>query len=334
MQMKTLPAAILVLGLLVPGGASAYTPRHGMPCRHGYSKVFKVVKRHGQRRRVRTCVKHKARFPTTATKLHAHLDPTYTRDPLDPFTVTYAYRASATQEVAATASASPATASGTEEPAPLPWGVLALYSDGRLECAINVGGSTTGSDCPVSYQVLGSHTVTTIYSSGEESATETETEVIAPLPTVTTLSLRYSDREGGPVITTEDRQCTYGWGPEHDEEVCDFTYEWMLGAVAIEGSSSPAGAVKLRCTADTSWCPTSVSGKTLNGALSAPVALRVKATQRGKVVTANPPCEWLKERASDWSYPLELGLEATPLASGYTPSVAADSAQIAPTLPC
>jgi hypothetical protein len=43
----------------------------------------------------------------------------------------------------------------------------------------------------VSYQALGEHRVTTIYSSGEQSATETEVENIEPLGTTTTLSVNY-----------------------------------------------------------------------------------------------------------------------------------------------
>jgi hypothetical protein len=114
------------------------------------------------------------------------LDPTYTRDPLDPFKVTYEYSASATQ------SRQTALIATVEEPAPLPAGVLALYSDGKLECAENVGGAATGGECPVSYSKLGEHKVTTIYASGEESATETEVEDIEPISSSTTLSIAYT----------------------------------------------------------------------------------------------------------------------------------------------
>jgi|GEM_PF-5517338 len=217
MRLKTLLAALLALALLIPAGARAYTPRHGKPCHHGYSKRFKLVKSGKRRHRVRICVKRKqaaslAPNPSSAakTKLHAHLDPTYTRDPLDPFKITYSFSASATQEAFGGAAALGATVPAVEEPAPLPSGVLALYSDGNLECAVNVGGSSTGSECPVQYPALGSHTVTTIYSSGEESATETETEVIEPLATSTTLSVSYKEREN-PVLRREFMGHWFAW---------------------------------------------------------------------------------------------------------------------------
>lgn len=243
MHLKTLLTALLALALLVPASANAYTPRHGKPCRKGYSKRFKAVRHHGHKHQVRICVKRKAKVaapasPPKATKLHAHLDPSYTRDPLDPFKVTYAYSASATQEVVSGASASMATISSAEEPAPLPSGVLALYSDGKLECAINVGGSVTGNECPVSYKALGEHTVTTIYSSGEQSATETEVEIIEPLATTTTLSVSYE-----PYVRTRD---TFGCGPESTcliEEGWHGNGGFQIGELRVTGGSSPVGDV-------------------------------------------------------------------------------------------
>lgn len=230
MRFRTLLTALLALALLIPAGASAYTPRHGKPCRHGFAARHKVVKLKGHRHRVRICVKRKAKPKTSAptlatkTKLHAHLDPSYTRDLMDPFKITYAYSASATQQQVPVAGASAVAA---EEPAPLPSGVLALYSDGKLECAINVGGSATGSQCPVAYQALGDHSVTTIYTSGENSATETEVERIEPLATTTTLSVGYEPLSQG-------YQTMKGW---------------RIGTLSVTGSLTPAMAGSLRL-----WC--------------------------------------------------------------------------------
>lgn len=206
---------ILLVGLsgfifTAPAGAAKsphrYSPRHGTKCHKAYKRVVKHRRHH--RTKV-FCVKRAARkhratptvaptiAPTATTapqalapekaKLHAHLDPEYVQNPLNPFEVTYAYSASATQEVAGTA----ARTAAVEEPAPLPSGVLSLYSDGMLECAINVGSGVEGSECPVTYQRLGEHKVTTIYTSGEQSATETEVENIEPLTASVALSVDF-----------------------------------------------------------------------------------------------------------------------------------------------
>jgi hypothetical protein len=184
-------AALMLLALeLLAHDALGYVPKHGKPCRTGYAAKHRVVKRHGHRRRVRVCVKRRSGAtpgPTHRVLLHAHLDPTFTRDPLDPFRVTYQFSASATSEAVASASAS-----SVEEPAALPSGVLALYSDGSLECAINVGGAVSEGKCPITYKALGQHRVTTIYTSGEQSATATELEQIEPLPTMTSLTAAFA----------------------------------------------------------------------------------------------------------------------------------------------
>lgn len=181
---------LFALAVLAPD-AWGYVPRKGVPCHRGYATRHRVVVRGGHRRRVRVCVKRRAgSVPPPASRrvaLHAHLDPSFTRDPLDPFRVTYQFSASATSETPASTSLPAA-----EEPAPLPTGVLALYSDGSLECAVNVGGAVGEGECPVSYAALGQHRVTTVYSSGEQSATTTELEQIEPLPTTTSLTAAFT----------------------------------------------------------------------------------------------------------------------------------------------
>jgi hypothetical protein len=164
---------------------------------HYVRKVEHVKKReHGQLVKVKetVCVyvtpktSAKAKTPSPATAapvravhLKAHLDPSFTRNPSNPFAVTYSYSASATSELLA--------APLTTEPVSLPEGVLQLFSDGKLACSINVGGSTGGGECPVTYSTLGEHTVVTTYTSGSTSATETSTETIAPFATATTLAV-------------------------------------------------------------------------------------------------------------------------------------------------
>lgn len=194
MHLRTLAIILAALLGLAAAPAFAKSPHrytlHGKHCKHGYRKARRPHKTF--------CIKRPTRKGAAfadKVKLHAHLDPSYTRNPLDPFEVTYAYSASATQEpLAGRASIS------TEEPASLPSGVLAFYSDGKLECAVNVGGSATGSECPVEYQALGEHRVTTIYSSGEQSATETEVESIQSLPTSPSLSASYVPRDTATAV--------------------------------------------------------------------------------------------------------------------------------------
>lgn len=146
-----------------------YSPAHSAKCRKHYRRVVKRWRRHGRRHRKVFCVR---RHASSAVELHAHLDPTFTRHPLDPFKVTYAYSASATKR---------ATAASAEKPAPLPSGVLSLFSDGKLECAVFVGAGVKGSKCTVDYAALGRHRVKAIYTSGQRSAAETRLERIPRL---------------------------------------------------------------------------------------------------------------------------------------------------------
>ncbi|MGH2878964.1 MAG: hypothetical protein ACRDK4_05070 [Solirubrobacteraceae bacterium] len=191
-------AATLMLAAAFAASASAHPVKHHLHCKPHYVKRTVTIRKHRHGRLVKVhktvCVKVKVKAQPTpapqavapasrAIKLKAHLDPSFTRDPSDPFKVTYAYSASATSELLA----APLTA----EPAPLPEGVLSLYNDGLLACSINVGATAAGGECPVTYSKLGEHTVTTIYSSGATSATETEVEHIEPIATKVTLTASY-----------------------------------------------------------------------------------------------------------------------------------------------
>jgi hypothetical protein len=245
MHRKILVAALAVLGVAlvaspaIAKGPHRYSPRHGAKCK----KSYRQVKHHGKRFCVKRAAKKKATIPVPErVKLHAHLDPSFTRNPLNPFQVTYAYSASATQE-------SLGAVASLVEPAPLPAGVLALYSDGKLECAINVGAGIEGSECPVSYQALGEHRVTTIYSSGEQSATETEVENIGPLATTTTLSVSYE-----PFTRSLD---TFGCG---EGSTCLIEEGWHenggfeIGILHIHGGVSPFGVAPVSACGSTASC--------------------------------------------------------------------------------
>jgi hypothetical protein len=182
-------------------------PKHGH-CRKNYWKRVETVKKREHHKTVKVkeafCVyitpkETAAKAPATTTPthssptpvglvtLHAHLDPSFVQSATNPLAVTYRYSASATE-----------TINGVPNPNPnLPSGVLNLHSDGLLVCSINVGGSTTGGECPVTYGTTGAHTVVTTYVAGTTSATETDTEQINPFSTTTAIAASaWSSRKG------------------------------------------------------------------------------------------------------------------------------------------
>ena len=111
--------------------------------------------------------------PIGIVTLHARLDPSFAQSPANPLAVTYSYSANATEAV-----------NGMTNPVSnLPSGILSLFSDGLLKCSMNVGGSTAGGQCPVTYSTAGAQTVVTTYISGSTSATETDTEQVNPFAT-------------------------------------------------------------------------------------------------------------------------------------------------------
>lgn len=268
---RTVGAAIVGLvlatgGFGIPAALAARHKHHAYvlkhpkrhDCRKGYVKRHRTVKRrkHGRvvhQHRV-VCVQHHRRpkhhpkrkrpaktiapassTPSVATpaptpsvvRLHAHLDPSFTRDASNPFRVTYSYSASATSEPAGTKATL-----ATSEPVPLPEGVLQLYNDGLLACSKNVGGATTGGECPVTYSTLGEHTVTTVYTSGETAATETSVEHIEAVAVSVSAAASYtafahSEAEGVGEChweSTWDANCAY----------------WQIGSLTLEASASDA----------------------------------------------------------------------------------------------
>ena len=152
----------------------SYVPKKGKPCKKGYRSV--------KRRHKRICVRrHRKRATATQSppQFQVQLD-SVSRDPLNPFKVTYGFHAAATR----------ATASG-EEPIVLPAGVVSLFADGKLECALNLGGANASASCPVVHAALGDHQITLVYTSGEASVTSTRTEGIEPIQTSTALSANF-----------------------------------------------------------------------------------------------------------------------------------------------
>ncbi len=183
---------LLVLAVVPPAGARTRTKPKSVHCRNGTVKRTIAKRRRGRKVRETVCVKKTAKKPAAAqppniatplrspagprtVHLHAHLDPSFTQSPSNPLAVTYTYSASASN-------VNPRDATETPEPE-LPAGVLQFYSDGTLACSINVGGTTSGGECPVTYTGTGTHTVITTYLSGSTSATETTIEHIEPFKT-------------------------------------------------------------------------------------------------------------------------------------------------------
>lgn len=195
---RILPIALVLFAVLVgsagatrPQSHAPYTPKHGK-CRKGWYRVVLNPRIH--KHRIVICYKNKAKKPPPApitpqakprVRLFAHLSSGRQRDLLNPFKVTYGFSATAAKESAATASFS--------EEIPPPSGVLALYTDGKLECAVNVTEGQTAGSCPVTYPALGEHTVTSIYTAGEESSTVTEVEEVGPIQTSTEVHVSFKE---------------------------------------------------------------------------------------------------------------------------------------------
>jgi hypothetical protein len=199
--------ALIASPVLAARSRQHYLPQHGVKCRSGYKrekhgkKVYCVkqsVKKKPVPEKATTSPAPPLGAPapsatatgplTSRVTLHAHLDPTYLQNPFSPYEVTYTFSASATQQHF-TAESVPV---GGEEPAPLPSGSLALYSDGTQECSVEVGSAVDSSECTVEYNFdLGPHTITVVYTGGGQSVTETVDEDLKPIPTTTILRVSY-----------------------------------------------------------------------------------------------------------------------------------------------
>jgi hypothetical protein len=174
-------------------------PTKVLRCPKGYElKYHRVrVKRHGHKVWVgrARCAHKKAKAkatpkpPTTTPaptiSYHAAVDPSFTRGGSNALLVTYDYSADAIE----TEGAQTINLASEDQ---LPSGVLNFYGAStpggseQLYCSMNVGGATTGGDCPVDYSATGTYSVTTQYiPSGASAVTETDSETINPLSTTT-----------------------------------------------------------------------------------------------------------------------------------------------------
>jgi hypothetical protein len=195
-----------------------YFPKHHR-CASGYvRKTIKVRKhRHGKIVRVSRveCVRRAASKPKPSAPLPtpaltpapatgnttpaqqpavhyaARVDPSFTQAPGNPLSVTYAYSADATSVVNG-------VSTDLASVGQLPAGILNFYSQQSaggpqsLYCSMNVGGTTTGGGCPITYSDTGTYLVTTQYIPSAASAvTETDSETIKPYPTTASLTVAY-----------------------------------------------------------------------------------------------------------------------------------------------
>ncbi len=120
---------------------------------------------------------------------YSAVDPTFTQSPTDPLAVTFDYSASATSTRGGVSTDLAATGQ-------LPGGVLNLFGatapgqPAGLLCSMNVGGSTTGSTCPVTYSAAGTYTITIEYlPAGTAPVTASEIVDVAPYATSAALTL-------------------------------------------------------------------------------------------------------------------------------------------------
>ena len=158
-----LPTLAALLSLALPAGATRakqpvneYVPKNAKAhCKSHYVKKTKTVKKHNLVKLRETVCVHQAprakanpKAVALTVHLHAHLNQSFVQDPANPLHVTYSDSASATVGLGASRE--------TAEPN-LPVGILALYSDGLLDCWFEVGGTTTGGACPVTYSGRSAH---------------------------------------------------------------------------------------------------------------------------------------------------------------------------------
>lgn len=168
---------------------ATYALGHAKHCKVGFVKQTLRHKVHGKSLKYIACVyapvkksgRALASSSTTTGTARASIDPTYTQDPDNPLKVTFIYFAG--------------VADG-----PLPNGVLALHwgptrQSKTLACSDNVGVKHgTSADpllCTITFAAYGTEYVTTTYTSGTDSATQTDREDIqnpnkTPIPVIVT----------------------------------------------------------------------------------------------------------------------------------------------------
>ncbi len=171
-------------------------------------------------------------------RLSAHLGKSPLRNLFDPFKATYDYGASSSVQQR-----------GVEEPQSTA-GVLALYVDGVLECAQNVNEANPSAECPVKHDELGTYRVTTIYTAGNESATDSMLYKLEPIPTSVSLSVSYE-----PLVVARYMGECGSADPCILEDGLFDNAGMMVGTLTITvGSVSPLSAVA------TTTCPFGLAG--------------------------------------------------------------------------
>ncbi len=283
--------------LALPAGASAHSQRGAdhnsanarrahkpLRCRRGYVKRRVTVKRRRGHKVVQVhltkCVKVKKKSaqPSAAApltfQLYAHVDPSFTRNPANPFVVTYKYSASARVVRNSTGGA-------TSEPDfSLPEGVLTLYSDAAFRCSTKVGGSTSGGSCPVTYFGLGQHTVTAIYSAEGMSGIETINENVSPLALTPGLRVSYVPFSPSLVQGGESGCSWEAWAHGSSGEALHGCKRWILGQVEVNGSvagefTPPPGTLSAATSAPT--CRWNIAGASCGRGMGGPLPLTLTA---------------------------------------------------------
>jgi hypothetical protein len=198
---------------------------------------------------------------TTSTSVgsqRAHVDPIYTQDPTNPLMVTFTYWSSSTN-------------------GPLPDGVLSIYWGPSqqsqvlaksTDVGVGIGDSQANAlQTTIAFPAYGTEYVTTTYTSGTNSATQTDTEDIEnpnpPPPTTTTLPPAPTTTTTTPYVpvvtdvTTTPATVTYGLNGGHAAQL----------SVTFDNGTPPLGTVTIAATsgpfsAPNSWCSYDVSSAT------------------------------------------------------------------------
>jgi hypothetical protein len=269
----------IALSVVLATNASAktYIPKKEHACKTGYRQetISRRERKHHRivRVKVRECVSvpkvkpitaappvSAAPAPTppttppTAPTITAHLDPSFTQDSTNPLEVTYSYSASASSQLT---DAQPVQVN-------LPAGILNLYSNGLLECSMNVGGLTAGGSCEVTYASYGTQSVVVTYESGSTSATDTETEDIEPptppTPLATTTVLSVDPNSVAPNFTF-DASVTDANGPVAPPAGhVQFESTTLTGLGAGTGNYEPIWTATTRTDGQSSCTLTETSG--------------------------------------------------------------------------
>lgn len=161
---------------------SIYPLRHALHCRPRYAEV----ERKGQHKCLLTSGKTRKLGAFAVEKGVVKLDPSFTQAATDPLDTIWSY--------------SVAPGPGRS----LPKGVLSFRlqdaSGQSYECAINAGGSVTGSTCEIELPDVGKYTTIVEFESGSISSVETESATVYPFPAHAKF-VETTNAENEPVLT-------------------------------------------------------------------------------------------------------------------------------------